>query len=91
VPLPLTARRVVETKKHGWVDAEPLAGQLQLFDAKRAKIVDGSDGRMRFAGLAVRGAGKGYANALLTEVHQHAAMKELVVWMREDDQQRCAA
>jgi hypothetical protein len=46
---------------------------------------------MRLAGLAVGCADERDANALSTQVHQHPAMEELVVWMREDDEQRRAA
>jgi hypothetical protein len=42
---------------------------------------------MRLACLAVRGTRERHANALLTEVRQHAAMEDLVVGMREDDEQ----
>jgi hypothetical protein len=46
---------------------------------------------MRLSGFAVGRANGRDANALLTEVHQHPAMEDLVVWVREDDQQRRTA
>jgi hypothetical protein len=46
---------------------------------------------MRLARLAVGGADERDSNTLLTEVHQHAAMEDLVVGMREHYEQRRAA
>jgi hypothetical protein len=41
---------------------------------------------MRLARVSVRGTRERHANTLFTEVRQRAAMKNLVVWMREDDE-----
>ena len=41
---------------------------------------------MWLARLAVRGTRERHANTLFTEVRQHAAMKNLVVGVREDDE-----
>ena len=51
------------------------------------EIVDRSDRWMRLTRLAVGGADERDSNPLLTEVHQHAAMEDLVVGMREGDEQ----
>jgi hypothetical protein len=91
VPLALTARRVVEPQKHWRIDAKPLTRQSQFLGTQRPEVVNGSDRWMGLAGLTVSGADERDANTLLTQVHQHPAMKELVVWMREDDEQRRAA
>jgi hypothetical protein len=91
LPLALTARGVVEPEKHWRIDAKPLTRQSQLLGAQRPEVVNGSDRWMRLAGLAVGRADERHANPLLTEVHQHAAMEDLVVWVREDDEQRRAA
>jgi hypothetical protein len=80
----------VEAEEHGRLDAETVAGQPQLFDAQRAEVVHRPDGWMRLACLAVGGTDERDADALLTQVHQYAAMEDLVVWMREDDEQRRA-
>ena len=64
-----------------------VAGQSQLFDAQGAEVVHRPDGGMRLARLAVRGTRERHANTLFTEMRQHAAMKDLVVGMREDDEQ----
>jgi hypothetical protein len=42
---------------------------------------------MRPASLAVRGTRERHANPQFTEVRQHPAMKNLIVGMREDDEQ----
>jgi len=76
----------VKAEEHGRLDAEALAGELQLFDAQGAEVVHGPDGRMRLARLAVRGTRERHAHPLCTEVRQHAAMKNLVVGMRENDE-----
>ena len=91
VPLALATGGVVKAEEHRRLDAEPVAGQPQLFDAQRAEVVDRPDRWMRLARLAVRGADERDANAVLTEVRQHAAMKDFVVGMREHDEQRRAA
>jgi hypothetical protein len=86
VPLTVSAGGVVKAEEHGRRDAEAIAGQPQLFDAQGAEVGHRSDGRMRLAGFAVRGTRERHAHALFTEVRQHAAMKDLVVGMREDDE-----
>ena len=86
-PLPLFSCRVVKPEQHRLLDAEPCARQLELFDAQRAKVVDRTDGWMRLAGLSVGGAGKRDAHSPFAEVREHAAVEDLVVGMREDDQE----
>ena len=50
-----------------------------------AEIRNGSDRRMRLAGLATRGAGPGHPDTPVREGRQHPpAMKQLVVGMRVD-------
>ena len=87
VPLPLFARRVVEPEQHRFLDPEPCARQPELLDAQRAEVVDGPDRRMRFAGFAVGGAGERDAHPAFAEVREHAAVEDLVVGMREDDEE----
>jgi hypothetical protein len=86
VPLTGAAGGVVKAEEHGRLDAETLAGQLQLFDAQRAEVVHRPDGWMRLARLAVRGTRERHPNAPFTEVRRYAPMKDLVVWMSQNDE-----
>jgi hypothetical protein len=74
----------MKAEQHRFVDPEPRARHAQFLDAQRAKIVDGADRRVRFARLAVGGAGDRHASALLAPVRQRAAVKDLIVGMSDD-------
>ena len=87
VPLPLLARRVVESEQHRLLDAEPRAGQPELLDTQRTQVVDRTHRRMRFAGFAVRGTDERDAHPTFAEVREHAAVEDLVVRMGQDDQE----
>ena len=76
----------MEAEEHGRLDAEAVAGQSQLFDAQATEVVHRPDRWMRLARLAVRGTRERHANTPCTEMGQHAAMKDLVVGMREHDE-----
>ncbi len=91
VPLTFASGGVVKAEEHGGLDAEAIARQLQLFDAQGAKVVHRPDGWMRLARFAVRGTRKRHANTLFTKVSQRPAMKDFVVGMCENDEQRRAA
>ena len=68
-----------------------LARHSQFLDAQRAEIVHRSYRGMRLPGLAVRGTHERDANPTLAEMRQDAAVKDLIVGMRQNDEQRRAA
>jgi len=88
VPLPVLPRRVVKTEQHRRLETEPFAGHTQLLHAERAQICDRAERRMRLARLTVGGTDERDAHAVFAQVRQHACVKDLVVRMREDDEQR---
>ena len=87
VPLPLLACRVVKPEQQWLFDAEPRAGQPELLDTQRTKIVDRTHRRMRFADLTVGGTGERYAHPTFAQVREDAAVEDLVVGMGQYDQE----
>lgn len=85
MPLSLLACRVVESEQHRFADAEPRAGQAELFDAQRTQVLDRLNRWMCLAGFAVRGTGERDAHTPFAEVREHAAVEDLVGGMGQYD------
>ena len=77
----------MESEQHGFLDAETRARQPEFLDPQRPQVGDRPHGGMRLAGFAVGGTGERNAHTAFAEVREHAAVKDLVVGMRQHDQQ----
>jgi hypothetical protein len=86
-PLMVLPPRIVKAEQHRRLQSEPFARELQLLHAKRAEIFDWTHGGMRFAGAAIGGADKRHADAAFAQVSEDAAVKNLIVWMGQYDEE----
>ena len=81
----------MKPKEDRWLDSQSSAGKLKLLNPQRTKIVDRSDGRVRFASLTIRCADKRDARTSIGEVREHAAVEDLVIGMSQGDEERRTA
>jgi hypothetical protein len=87
VALTLLPSRIMKPEQHRRLDAEPRARNAEFLDAQRGQVGNGANRWVRLAGLPIRRAGERDANATLGHVRQDAAMKDLVIGMRENRKQ----